>query len=131
MAYTFLRVEENVGALREWMPWVAHCLGRLMCLMPVAVTPPAEYLTEFSLPYLRTSADLEYVQATDALQRERWTRRRNTTGRRRTKTPDVWARGRRHGRSRRTSDRTSAPGRIRIGLGGIRRSFWWRETAWR
>jgi len=55
-----------LGALRESVLWEAHCWGRLMCLMPDAVTPPVEYLTEMSLPYLRTAADLEYVQATDA-----------------------------------------------------------------
>jgi len=41
-----------------------------MSLIPDAVTPPAKYLTELSLPYLRTSADLEYVQAAKALHRE-------------------------------------------------------------
>jgi len=55
----FVRVNENVAVLREGVPWVAHCWGRLMSLMPDAVTPPAEYLTELSLSYLRTSADLE------------------------------------------------------------------------
>jgi len=44
MAYNFVRVDEVVGALRQWVPWVPHCWGRLMCLMPVAVTPLAEYL---------------------------------------------------------------------------------------
>jgi len=44
----------------------AHCWGRLMSLMPDAVTPPVEYLTELSLPYLRTAADPEYVQAAEA-----------------------------------------------------------------
>jgi len=68
--YAFVRVNENVAVLREWVPWVAHCWGRLMCLMPDAVTPPVEYLTELSLPYLRTSADLEYVQAAEAQHRE-------------------------------------------------------------
>jgi len=65
-AYAFVRVNENVAGLREWVPWVAHCWGCLMCLMPDAVTPPVEYLTDLSLPYLRTSADLEYVQAAEA-----------------------------------------------------------------
>jgi len=41
-----------------------------MSLMPDAVTPPAEYLTELSLPYLRTAADLEYVQAAEAQHRD-------------------------------------------------------------
>jgi len=41
-----------------------------MSLMPDAVTPPAEYLTEMSLPYLRTAADLEYVQAAQAQHRD-------------------------------------------------------------
>jgi len=41
-----------------------------MSLIPDTVTPPAEYLTELSLPYLRTSTDLEYVQAAEALHRE-------------------------------------------------------------
>jgi len=40
-----------------------------MSLMPDAVTPPAEYLTELSLPYLRTAADLEYVKAAEAQHR--------------------------------------------------------------
>jgi len=58
-AYTFVRADENDRALREWVPWVAHCWGLLMSLMLDAVTPPVEYLTEFSLPYLRTAADVE------------------------------------------------------------------------
>jgi len=37
-----------------------------MSLMPDAVTPPAEYLTELSLPYLRTAEDLWNVQAAEA-----------------------------------------------------------------
>jgi len=41
-----------------------------MSLMPDAVTPPTEYLTELSLPYLRTAADLEYVQAAEAQHRD-------------------------------------------------------------
>jgi len=41
-----------------------------MCVTPDAVTPPVEYLTELSLSYLRTSADLEYVQAAEAQHRE-------------------------------------------------------------
>jgi len=49
-AYAFVRVNENVAVLREYVPWVAHCWGRLMSLMPDAVTPPAAYLTELSLP---------------------------------------------------------------------------------
>ena len=69
-AYTFLREDDNVGALREWVPWVAHCWGRLMCLMPNAETPAVEYLTEALLPYLRTAADLDYVQAADAQHRD-------------------------------------------------------------
>jgi len=69
-AYAFVRKNENEAVFREWVPWVAHCCGRLMSLMPDAVTPPAEYLTELSLPYLRTSVDLEYVQAAEAQHRE-------------------------------------------------------------
>jgi len=38
--YAFVRADGDVGALREWVPWVAHCWGRLMCLTPDAVTPP-------------------------------------------------------------------------------------------
>jgi len=68
--YVFVRADENVAVLSEWVPWVAHCWGRLMCFMPDAVTPPVEYLTELALPYLRTSADLEYVQAAEAQHRE-------------------------------------------------------------
>jgi len=69
-AFTFVRTVGAVGDLRAWVPWVAHCWGRLMSLMPDAVTPPAEYLTEFLLPYLRTAADLEYVQAAEAQHRD-------------------------------------------------------------
>jgi len=69
-AYAFVTVNENEAVLREWVPWVAHCWGRLTSLMPDAVTPPAEYLPELSLPYLQTSADLEYVQAAEAQHRE-------------------------------------------------------------
>jgi len=69
-AYDYVRVNENEAVLRRWVPWVAHCWGRLMSLMPDAVTPPAEYMTELSLPYLRTSADLEYVLAAEAQHRE-------------------------------------------------------------
>jgi len=69
-AFTFLRTEADVGDLRAWVPWVAHCWGRLLSLMPDAVTPPAEYLTELSLPYLRTAADLEYVQAAEVQHRD-------------------------------------------------------------
>jgi len=58
-AFTFLRTDGDVGDLRAWVPWVAHCWGRLMSLVPDAVTPPAENLTELSLPYLRTAADLQ------------------------------------------------------------------------
>jgi len=70
MACTFVRADGNIGDLREWVPWVAHCWGRLMSRMPDAGTPPVEYLTELSLPYLRTAADLEYVQAADAQHRD-------------------------------------------------------------
>jgi len=38
--------------------------------MPDAVTPPVENLPELALPYLRTPADLQYVQASDAQQRD-------------------------------------------------------------
>ena len=69
-AYTFVREDENDEALREWVPWVAHCWGLLMSLMPDAVTPPVEYLKELSLPYLRSAADVEYVQAADAQHRD-------------------------------------------------------------
>ena len=65
-ADTFLRVDKNEMALRQWVPWVAHFRGRLMCLMPDAVPPPLEYLTELSLSYLRTAADLGDVQTADA-----------------------------------------------------------------
>jgi len=65
-AFTFVRTDSDVGDLRAWVPLVAHCWRRLMSLMPDAVTPPAEYLTELSLSYLRTAADLEYVQAAEA-----------------------------------------------------------------
>jgi len=68
-AYTFVRADENVGALRERVPWVAHCWGRLMSLMLDAVTPPVGYLNELSLPYLRTAEDLEYVQAAETQHR--------------------------------------------------------------
>jgi len=37
--------------------------------MPDALTPPVEFLTKLSLPYLRTSADLQYVQAAEAQHR--------------------------------------------------------------
>jgi len=70
MGYAFVRVEKNLAVLRELVPSVAHYRSRLMCLMPVAVTPPVEYLTELLLLYLRTSADLNYVQAADAQHRE-------------------------------------------------------------
>jgi len=69
-AFMFVRTDGDVGDLRAGVPWVAHCWGRLKSLMPDAVTPPAEYLTELSLPYLRTAADLEYVQAAEAQHRE-------------------------------------------------------------
>jgi len=69
-AFTFVRTDGDVGDLREWVPLVAHCWGRLMSLMPDVVTPPAEYLTELSLPYLQTAADLEYVQAAEAQHRD-------------------------------------------------------------
>jgi len=69
-AFTFVKTDGDVGDLRVWVPWVAHCWGRLMSLMPDAVTPPAEHLTELSLPYLRTAADLEYVQAAEAQHRD-------------------------------------------------------------
>ena len=62
-AFTLVRTDGDVGDLRSWVPWVAHCWGRLMSLMPDAVTPPAEYLMELSLPYLGKATDLYYVQA--------------------------------------------------------------------
>jgi len=49
-AFSFVRPDGDAGDLRAWVPWVAHCWGPLMSLMPDAVTPPAEYLTELSLP---------------------------------------------------------------------------------
>jgi len=57
-SYTFVRTDGDVGDLREWVPWVTQFWGRLMSLMPDAVTPPVEYLTELSLTYLRKAADL-------------------------------------------------------------------------
>jgi len=69
-AFKFVRMDGDVGDLRAWVPLVAHCSGRLMSLMPDAVPPPAEYLTELSLPYLRTAEDLEYVQAAEAQHRD-------------------------------------------------------------
>jgi len=63
IAFTFVRTDGDAGDLRAWVPWVAHCWGRLMSLMPDAVTPPAEYLMELSLPYLGKATDLYYVQA--------------------------------------------------------------------
>jgi len=69
-AYTFLRTDGDVGDLREWVPWVAHCWARIESVMPDAVTPPVEYLTELSLPYLLTAADLEDVQAAEAQHRD-------------------------------------------------------------
>jgi len=68
-AFTFVRTDGDVGDLRVWVPWVANYWGRLMSLMPDAVTPPVEYLTELALPYLRTAADFEYRDATDAAAR--------------------------------------------------------------
>jgi len=69
-AFTFVRADGDIGDLRAWVPWVAHCWGRLMSLMPDAVTPPAEDLRQLSLSYLRTAADLEYVQAAEAQHRD-------------------------------------------------------------
>jgi len=69
-AFTFVRTDGDVGDLRAWVPWVAHCWGRLMSLMPDAMTPPAVYLTELSLTYPRTAADLKYVQAAEAQHRD-------------------------------------------------------------
>jgi len=68
-AYTFVRTDGDVGDLHEWVPWMAHCWGRLMSLMPDAVLPPVKYLTELPLPILRTAADAGYVQTADAQHR--------------------------------------------------------------
>jgi len=119
-AFTFVRLYGDVRDLRAWVPWVAHCWNRLMSLMPDAVTPPAEYLTELSLPYLRTAADLEYVHAAEAQHRDALDAAADYYGEAADKrTLAGLPRRRRRGQSRRTSGRTSAPGRNPIGLGGI------------
>jgi len=69
-AFTFVRTDGDDGDLRKWVPWVALCWGRLMRLMPDAVTPLAEDHSELSLPYVRTAADLEYMQAGEAQHRD-------------------------------------------------------------
>ena len=65
-----MRAEGSAGDFRECVPWVTHCWGRLMSLMPDAVTAPVAYLTEMSLPYLRTAAELDHVQVADAQHRD-------------------------------------------------------------
>lgn len=57
--YTFLREEMDVAGKHNCAPRGAPCWGRLMCLMPDAVTTPVEYLSELSLPYFGSPVDLK------------------------------------------------------------------------
>lgn len=60
---TLLLENTGVSESHERVLRVADWWGRLMRLLPDAVTPPVEYLSDLSLPYLRTPADLQDVQA--------------------------------------------------------------------